>query len=106
MKKRLLLAVLLGLGLALSSQADSKKDAPAAKPAVAAKTSAPAADLVDLNSATVDQLKTLKGIGDTYAAKIVAGRPYKAKTELVAKKILPKAVYAKIKDLVVAKQAK
>ena len=78
--------------------------APAQKTAPAKPTAKPAAALVDINSATKEQLMALPGIGDALAAKIIASRPYKVKTDLKTKKVVPDATYGKISAKIIAKQ--
>jgi DNA uptake protein ComE-like DNA-binding protein len=102
-----LIALALGLSVGLALAADSKPPvaAPAktsAKPAAAA--SAAKVTLVDINSASKDELKTLPGVTDELAAKIIAGRPYLSKAHLLTRKIVDAGGYENLRTLVIAKQ--
>lgn len=73
-----------------------KSGKPAAKPG----------GMVDINSATEQELRQLPGIGEAYASKIIQNRPYRGKNDLVRKKVIPEATYDKVKDRIVATQKK
>jgi DNA uptake protein ComE-like DNA-binding protein len=116
MKRSLTLATLAALCLMAVAAAHAQATAPAptAKPtaqAVAAKPAAkPAAtaktakmELVDLNTATREQLVALPGIGESYADAIIKARPFKSKDELVSKKVITQATYKKVRSHVIAK---
>jgi DNA uptake protein ComE-like DNA-binding protein len=100
MKKLLMMAACVAVLLSGSTgfAQTAKKTAPKAQ-------AGQAAQLLDLNTASKADLEMLPGIGTAYSQKIIDGRPYTRKDELVSKKIVPQATYDKIKDKVIAKQA-
>jgi len=95
-----MLTLLLLAGLAVAQSGSSAKSGTSKSSTASSQSS----DLVDINSATKEQLSALPGIGDKYSDKIIAGRPYANKSQLVSKKVLPEGVYNKISAKIIAKQ--
>jgi len=95
------LAFALFTGMTYVHSADgTPQKKPTADTATAKKTKK--ADLVDINSATKEQLSALPGIGDAYSQKIIDGRPYNTKRDLLTRKIVPQATYDQISDKIIA----
>lgn len=102
---RLLTLALFFASIAGVAPAQTAMTAMKAKSATAGAMTADAGKL-DINTASADQLKALKGVGDAYSKRIIDGRPYTAKNQLTTRGILPAATYNGIKDLIVARAPK
>jgi competence protein ComEA len=102
---KLLRTLLIILAVALFTATSPAQTAPPKSDSKkTASTKAAAENLLDINSATAEQLQALPGIGSKYSAKIIAGRPYANKAQLVSRDIIPQATYNRIKDKIIAKQ--
>ena len=92
------------LALPVVAQTPSPSKSPAAAPSAAAKATQPAGQLVDINSASAEELDKLPGVGPARARAIIANRPYGGKDDLNNRKIIPPNVYNQIKDKIIARQ--
>jgi DNA uptake protein ComE-like DNA-binding protein len=104
--RALLMIVVAMLALSGSAFAADKDGKAAAKAPAAAQKEIPDSEKLDLNTASAKDLDKLPGIGEARAKAIIKGRPYKAKDDLVERKIIPASVYEKIKDRIIARQGK
>lgn len=102
---RWLIVLITAITLA-AAQTGTSTQSGAAGSTASSKASANKGGLIDINSASADELDSLPGIGPVMAQKIIAGRPYRAKTDLIKKKIIPQSTYDKIKDKIIAHQQK
>jgi competence protein ComEA len=106
--RMLVVAMLAVAALVLGGATSGAQTKPkgGSKATASAKAKETKASLLDINTASKAELTALPGIGDAYSQKIIDGRPYARKDQLVSKKIVPQATYDKIKDQIIAKQAK
>jgi DNA uptake protein ComE-like DNA-binding protein len=99
-------AVVIAVAMMPATFAQTKEAGSVPEANAQTSTAKAAAEKLDINTASADQLKELPGIGEAYSKKIVEGRPYRTKLDLVHKKIIPQATYDKVKDMIIAKQPK